>query len=73
MKVCVYREINFYYLSLKQNAIYEVAIYYERVQSRILVCCGRIQRARYLDNNVIDNLRGRTSQMILGGMKIIIQ
>lgn len=28
---CTYRKINFYYLSLKQNAIYEVAIYYVRV------------------------------------------
>lgn len=29
---CMYKKINFYYLSLKQNAIYEIAIYYERVQ-----------------------------------------
>jgi len=28
---------------------------------------------RYLDNNVIDNLRGQASEMILGGTKITIQ
>lgn len=47
-KARTYRKINFYYLSLKQNAIYEVTIYYEREYWFIVAGC---KRARYLDNN----------------------
>lgn len=49
------------------------SIYYEFIQAQVSECCTRMLCMRYLDNNVIDNLHGQASEMILGGTKITIQ
>lgn len=54
--------------------IYEVVIYMLRAHPNADIgCCARMQYLHYIDNNIIDDLRGQASEMILQGTKITIQ